>query len=310
MRDRLLIAAMKAVPAPLARHLLFLLRSNPGIADRWGHHVRPIHYYEPLPDFREITREAADRRRVSAAIDFDLPAQRMLQARLGKAFGGELDALRTAPGGYDFRNGYFDGLDAAMYYALIRELRPQRVIEIGSGFSTRIAARALERNLANGAPAELICVEPFPEPRLMDAQLPITLVRERVERIGLELFERLQANDILFIDSSHVVTFDGDVCREFLDILPRLQRGVWIHVHDIFFPRDYPAEWLMELRQAWNEQYMLEAFLAFNSVFKPACCLNWLWSDRRDELRESWPSAIIDAAGTQGPASFWMQRVG
>jgi hypothetical protein len=113
----------------------------------------------------------------------------------------------------------------------------------------------------------------------------------------------------LFIDSSHVATFGGDVCRELLDILPRLQRGVWIHVHDIFFPHDYPAEWLIELRRAWNEQYMLEAFLAFNTAFKPSCALHWLWSDHRDELRASWPAPIVDAGGAQGPASFWMARV-
>jgi hypothetical protein len=140
--------------------------------------------------------------------------------------------------------------------------------------------------------------------------LPITLVRERVERLGLELFDGLQANDVLFIDSSHVATFGGDVCREFLEILPRLHRGVWIHVHDIFFPHDYPADWLIELRQAWNEQYMLEAFLAFNTAFKPALALHWLWSDHRDELRASWPASIVDAVGAQGPASFWMTRIG
>ena len=310
MRDRLLIAALKAVPAPLARHLLFLARTNPAIADAWDHHIRPIHFYEPLPDFRELTAADATRRRMSPAIDFDLASQRASQARLGAAYGSEVQALQAAADGYDFRNRYFDGLDAAVYYALIRDLKPRRVIEIGSGFSTRIAARAVERNREEGSPAELVCVEPFPQPRLTDAKLPITLVRERVERVGLELFDGLQANDVLFVDSSHVATFGGDVCREFLEILPRLRRGVWIHVHDIFFPHDYPAEWVIEQRQAWNEQYLLEAFLAFNTAFKPALALHWLWSDHRDELRASWNASIVDAGGAQGPGSFWMTRVG
>jgi hypothetical protein len=305
-----LIAALKALPAPLARHVMFLLRSRPEVADAWGYHVRPIHYHEPLPDFREIDAADASRRRVSPAIDFNLPAQRALQARLGWAYGSELDAVHRAADGFDFRNGYFDGLDAAIYYALIRDLRPRRVVEIGSGFSTRIASRALARNRDAGADGELICVEPFPERRLTDAQLPITLIRERVEHIGLELFESLQPNDVLFIDSSHVATFAGDVCREFLDILPRLPRGVWVHVHDIFFPHDYPAAWLIEQRWAWNEQYLLEAFLAFNTAFRPACGLHWLWSEHRAELDANWPSAIVNAAGAQGPASFWMERVG
>jgi hypothetical protein len=309
VRDQLLIAALRAVPASLGRHLLFLMRSNPKIADQWGHHIRPIHYYEPLPDFRHITVADATRRRLPASIDFDLPSQRALQSHLGATFGAEAQALQSGADGFDFRNGYFEGLDAAIYYALIRHLKPRRIIEIGSGYSTRIAARAVERNRADGSAAELVCIEPFPQPRLTDARLPITLVRERVEQIGFERFDDLQANDVLFIDSSHVATFGGDVCREFLDILPRLHRGVWIHVHDVFFPHDYPAQWLIERRLAWNEQYLLEAFLAFNAAFKPACALHWLWLDHGDELRASWPVSIVDAGGTQGPASFWMTRV-
>jgi hypothetical protein len=311
MRDRLLLAALKTVPASLAEHVMFLLRSNAEISDRWGHHIRPIHWGEPLPDFREITVERACERREPSAIEFDLDSQLLLQARLGRTFGAELDALakESGPAAFPFLNGYFDGLDAAVYYALIRELKPRRIIEIGSGFSTRIAARAVARNLAEGSQVELICVEPFPEPRLTDAALPMTLVRERVERVPLAFFESLQPNDLLLIDSSHVARFGGDVTREFLEILPGLQQGVWVHVHDIFFPHDYPADWLMNVRHAWNEQYFLEAFLKFNRVFAPAFAAHWLWSDYRRELDANWPSSIVNAIGPQGPASFWMTRV-
>jgi len=311
MRDRLLLAALKAVPAPLAQHVMFLLRTHPEVPDRWGHHVRPIHWGEPLPDFREITVESTSARREPSAIAFDLDAQRRLQARLGRTFGAELETLarESGPAAFQFQNGYFEGLDAAMYYALIRDLKPRRIIEIGSGFSTRIAARAIERNAAEGSPVEVICIEPFPEPRLTAAALPITLIRERVEHVPLTVFDALQPNDVLLIDSSHVAKFGGDVTREFLEVLPRLQPGVWIHVHDIFFPHDYPADFLIKVRHAWNEQYFLEAFLQFNRAFAPACAAHWLWSDYRDELRACWPAAIIDAIGQQGPASFWMKRV-
>jgi hypothetical protein len=310
MRDRLLLAALRAVPNSLAEHVMFLLRSNPDLPDRWGHHVRPIHWGEPLPDFRDITVESAAARREPSAIDFGLDAQRSLQARLGRMFGAELETLArdTGPAAFQFRNGYFEGLDAAMYYAVIRDLKPKRIIEIGSGCSTRIAARAVAKNVAEGSPAELICIEPFPEPRLTAANLPITLIRERVERVPLTVFDALQPNDVLLIDSSHVAKFGGDVTREFLDILPRLQPGVWIHVHDIFFPHDYPADFLMTVRHAWNEQYFLEAFLKFNRAFAPAYAAHWLWSDYRDELRAAWPAVIVDAIGPQGPASFWMRR--
>ena len=311
MRDRLLLAALRAVPASLAEHVMFLLRSNPELPDRWGHHIRPIHWGEPLPDFREISADGAAARREPSAIEFDLQSQRQLQARLGRSFGAELEALarEQGPAAFPFLNGYFDGLDAGLYYALVRDLKPRRIIEIGSGFSTRIAARAAARNAADGSAIELTCIEPFPQPRLTDAALPITLIRERVERVPLTVFEALQANDILVIDSSHVAKFGSDVTREFLEILPKLQIGVWIHVHDIFFPHDYPAGWLMTERRAWNEQYFLEAFLKFNRAFTPVYAAHWLWSDHRDEIRAAWPAAIVDAIGPQGPASFWMKRV-
>ena len=92
-----------------------------------------------------------------------------------------------------------------------------------------------------GHAGELICIEPFPQPRLTADMPQITLIERPVEQVPLETFDALQANDILFIDSSHAVKFGGDVCREFLEILPRLKPGVWVHVHDIFFPHDYPA---------------------------------------------------------------------
>ncbi|HEX6164094.1 MAG TPA: class I SAM-dependent methyltransferase [Vicinamibacterales bacterium] len=307
MRDRLLLAALKAVPSSLAQHVMFLLRTNPALADRWGHHVRPIHYYEPLPDFRAITAAAAARRRVSPSIDFDLDAQRRLVRRLGGAYRAEIESLASSHA-FDFANEYFAGVDAAMYYAIIRDLRPARVIEIGSGMSTRIAALAMQRNHADGHAGEIVCIEPFPQPRLTENMPAVTLMQRRVEEIELETFDALQANDILFIDSSHAVKFGGDVCREFLEILPRLNRGVWVHVHDIFFPRDYPASWLIDRRLAFNEQYLLEAFLSFNRAFAVRAVNAWLALEHREDAATLAPEAIWPAAD-DGCASFWMQRI-
>jgi predicted O-methyltransferase YrrM len=306
-RDRILLAAVRAVPRSLASHLMFLLNTRPSLADSWGYHVRPIHYYEPLPDFRNITADAAATRRVSGAIDFDLDGQRRLVRRLGETYRAELEAIAHARA-FDFHNDYFAGLDAAMYYALIRDLQPSRVIEIGSGMSTRIAALALERNRAAGRQGELICIEPFPQPRLTKDMPAITLITEPVERVPLTTFDALDANDILFIDSSHAARFGGDVCREFLEILPRLKPGTWIHVHDIFFPHDYPAEWLIDKRLAFNEQYVLEAFLAFNHAFKVRAASSWLGLEFRGDAEQLAPEAIW-RRGTHGCSSFWMQRV-
>lgn len=306
-RDRLLLRGLGAIPAPLARHLLFLLGSHRALVDEWGYHVRPVHYYDPLPDFRTITADATTRRRQSPAIEFNLPAQVSLVQRLAAGYRPELDAL-SASAAFDFHNDYFAGFDAAMYYALIRDLGPARIVEIGSGFSTQIADQAARRNRAAGRPLELICIEPFPQPRLTDAQPEITLIEKRVEDVDLALFDALQANDILFIDSSHAVKFGGDVCREFLEILPRLKPGVWVHVHDIFLPHDYPARWLINQRIAFTEQYLLEAFLAFNRQFAVRAALHWLQLDYPGAVAELC-SPPLRPEGDLGFSSFWMQRL-
>ena len=302
-----LVGALRHAPSRLMAHLCFLLRSHPEIADAWGYHVRAINYYEPLPDFRALTPERLSRKRLSPAIDFRPDRQRALALRLADTYASEIATIAALPAadGFDFANPYFSGFDAAAFYALIRDLKPRSVIEIGAGFSTRIAAKALARNGAEGKPGRLVCIEPFPEPRLTQSGAAFELVRKSVQDVPLEVFDQLDRNDILFIDSSHVATAGSDVCMEFLEILPRLKPGVWVHVHDIFFPADYPAEWLIGRRIAFNEQYMLEAFLAFNSAYAPQLANAWLWSEERDLAQRLLGGG---ATAAQPPASFWMQR--
>jgi hypothetical protein len=156
--------------------------------------------------------------------------------------------------------------------------------------------------------ALLVCIEPFPQPRLTVNMPSITLIEQLVEQVPLETFDALQPNDILFIDSSHAVSFGGDVCREFLEILPRVTPGVWIHVRDIFFPQDYPAAWLLDRRLAFNEQYVLEAFLAFNRAFAVRAANFWLALDHRADAQTLAP-AVVWPGGEPGCASFWMQRI-
>ena len=306
--NQLALGLLHVAPVRMMEHLCFLLRMNPRITDRWGVHLRSIHYYEPLPDFARITIDQTSRRRCSEAIDFNLGRQVESVRRLGERYRAELLELASnAAVGFDFQNDYFAGLDAAVYYALVRDLKPARIIEIGSGYSTRIADLALHRNAAEGRRGRLTCIEPFPEPRLMDARLDIDLIEQPVEHLAVDVFNVLTAGDILFIDSSHAVKFGGDVCREFLDILPSLKPGVWVHVHDIFFPHDYPAEWLLEKRIAFNEQYLLEAFLSYNQTFSVQIANYWLALEFAADVAALWPD-IQKAARHQGRASFWMRK--
>jgi len=289
--DRTALALFRTVPARAAHHLLFLAQSQPAISDRWGYHIRPIHYYEPLPDFRSITEEQINRRRSYPGINFRWDDQLALINELAKY----ADEVRRLD--FDFENDYFNGLDAGVYYSLIRHLKPQRVIEIGGGYSTQIAYKALT---ANGS-GKLTCIEPHPEERLLNVELNLELIQKPVEAVDLDFFSHLKANDILFIDSSHTVKFGSDVCYEFLEVLPQLHPGVWIHVHDIFFPHDYPAEWLLRRRLALNEQYLLEAFLSYNSDFKVTLSNHWLSLDHRSAI-----TALLPAAGSG--SSFWFSR--
>jgi hypothetical protein len=275
----------------VAHHLLFLAQSRPNLSDRWGYHIRPIHYYEPLPDFRSITTEQITRRREYRGIDFRWDDQLALLNDL-TAYHDDLSTLD-----FNFDNGFFNGFDAAVYYSLIRHLKPQRIIEIGGGYSTQLAAKALTRN----GSGKLTCIEPYPE-RLNGAGPNIELIQKRVEEIDVDFFSGLAANDILFIDSSHTVKFRSDVCYEFLELLPCLAPGVRVHVHDIFFPHDYPAEWLIERRLALNEQYLLEAFLSFNEHFKVTLANYWLCLDHSDKAMRLWRNAALK------PSSLWMKR--
>jgi predicted O-methyltransferase YrrM len=289
--NRAALGLFRAVPVQAARHMLFLAQSHPDLPDSWGYHIRPIHYYEPLPDFSSITSQQLNRRREFPAIDFKWENQLRLLRDLTTDYAGEMQIQE---------NDYFSGLDAAVYYSLIRHLKPRMIIEIGGGHSTRIAAQALKRNQTG----KLTCVEPYPDERLNGSRSNVELVQKRVEELDIDFFSCLEANDILFIDSSHTVKFGSDVCYEFLEVLPTLKPGVWVHVHDIFFPHDYPAEWLLKRRLALNEQYLLEAFLAFNRDFQVALANHWLCIEHASAINELWR---INGTG-QASSSFWFYR--
>jgi hypothetical protein len=201
----------------------------------------------------------------------------------------------------------FAPFDAAVYYATVRALKPERIIEVGSGYSTQIACIALQKNAAEGKPGRMTCIEPYPPAWLHGAGMQVDLLRQTVESVDIGIFTELKENDILFIDSTHTVKFQSDVCREFLEILPQLGVGVCVHVHDIFFPYDYPPEWLIDQRRAWNEQYLLEAFLAFNADFEVLLANHFVTIDR-PEIAAQIMGVPMTTGQTHQAGSFWMRR--
>ena len=147
--------------------------------------------------------------------------------------------------------------------------------------------------------------EAFEQPWL--EELGIRIIRRRVEECEIDLFTSLDRNDILFIDSSHVIRPQGDVLFEYLEVLPLLKPGVFVHIHDIFTPRDYPHDWVVDRIRLWNEQYLLEAFLSFNTQFRVVGALNFLKYHHPDALGEQFPM-IRAAIEQREPGSFWIVR--
>jgi hypothetical protein len=308
--NKVLIATLQQVPSRLRNRVLWVLSRNPTLLDSWGYHLRSFHYYEPLPEFATLTQAQALKRREPTCINWNLEAQLNLVEQLS-LYGAEIQGLtdKQVPSlKFDFFNDFYFELDAAIYYALLREIKPSTLIEIGCGYSTQIAAQAIAINQQEGKASKIVCIEPYPEPQLTDANLKIQLINERVETIELKVFEQLKAGDILFIDSTHTVKFGSDVCREILEILPALSSGVWIHFHDIFFPYDYPPKWLIEQRRAWNEQYMLEAFLAYNDCFEVVLANHWLSVDYPQEVAKIWPGVLNWKDPYHHCGSLWLRK--
>jgi predicted O-methyltransferase YrrM len=300
--DNFLSLVFHITSEPFIKKILWVLHKNPTIMDKLGYHLRPFHYYEPLPDFATIVEQQTLKKRYSPCIDWNLDTQLNLVNKLSK-YEPEIQQLN-----FDFFNDFYGELDAAVYYTLLRESQPAKVIEIGCGYSTQIAALALSKNQQEGNIGKIICIEPYPEPQLTQANLEVELITERVENIDLEVFAQLNAGDILFIDSTHTVKFGSDVCREILEILPTISSGVWIHFHDIFFPYDYPPKWLIEQRRAWNEQYMLEAFMAYNHNFEVVLANHLLSVDYLEQVAKIWQGVSNWQGQYHHCGSFWIRK--
>jgi hypothetical protein len=266
------------------------------------------HYYEPLFDTRRHLRVPLTDDRKLPGIDLNIEEQLALIERF--IYTKELSAIPKTKAGVEtrrfyFENGYFSYGDAEFYYNTIRHFKPRKIIEIGSGFSTMLALLAIERNKTDSVPHQttLQCIEPYEFPWLEEAG--INVIRKRVEEVQIELFLELEANDILFVDSSHMIRPQGDVLFEVLELLPQLNKGVLIHIHDIFTPRDYPEQWVVKDHRFWNEQYLIEAFLSCNQNFRIIGAVNYLLRHHYLQVADG---LLVSNTNRIDPGSFWIVR--
>ncbi len=282
--------------------------------EKHGFHVTPVHFYQPIPDTRALPETIWSHRSELAGIDMNDAMQLDLLRKDFPKFRTEYQQFpiepASEPSHFHLNNGLFDGTDALVAYCMIRHFQPRLIIEVGSGFSSLLLGQAATKN-NNSA---LICIEPFPQEFLKHGFRGLhSLIEKKVQDIDLDFFSQLGPGDVLFIDSSHTVKIGGDVNYLFLEVLPRLKPGVIVHVHDIFFPFDYRRDWVKEEFRFWTEQYLLQAFLSFNSEFEVLMANRYLAHKYPKDLKAAFPSLEKLKANSKesiswGGGSFWMRR--
>lgn len=251
------------------------LSENPASFARWLTWRPPGHFYSPVPNLEEIERHAEHlwapgRGEVVPGVDLNPDGQlAVFQAVAALARDYNVPAHATPGRRYHSENVSFGISDALVLHGMLRHVRPRRMIEIGSGFSS---AMTLDTNeLFLDSAVDLTFIEPYPE--LLESLLApadrdrVTIIAESLQDVPLERFDVLESGDVLFIDSTHVLRTGGDVVYLYTALLPRLAPGVYVHIHDIFRGFEYPRDWVLEGR-AWGEAYIVQAFLTMNSEFE------------------------------------------
>ena len=281
--------------------------------ERRGFHVLRSHFYSPVPDTRELPEGLFEQRSASVGIDWNETAQLELIETFQSRYKDEYDRLSSRPAddshSFTSANSSFGSPDAEVLYSMIRHYKPRRLVEIGSGHSTRLAAHAIGVNHdSDGHECELIAIEPFPDATLQEGFPGLRLIPEPVQSVPLAEFAELRDGDILFIDSSHVLKIGSDVKYEYLEILPRLSPGVFVHIHDVFLPAEYPRTWIRNQRLFFTEQYLLQAFLAFNRTFEVVWAGHYMHLRHPEKLRAAFRSCELHLAHGGG-GSFWIRRV-
>ena len=274
-----------------------------------------MHFYQPIPDTQSLPETLWNRPSELVGIDMNDSMQLDLLRKHFPNFRNEYEQIPIQPTGevgslFISITGLFGGTDALVAYCMVRHFQPRLIIEIGSGFSSLLLSQAAAKNNSSA----LICIEPFPHEFLKQGFPGLRpLIEKKVQDIDLEFFSQLESGDILFIDSSHTVKIGGDVNYLFLEVLPRLKPGVIVHVHDIFLPFEYRRDWVMDEFRFWSEQYLLQAFLTFNSEFEVLMANRYLAHRYLEDLKAAFPSleklkATVPNSVRWGGGSFWMRR--
>jgi hypothetical protein len=276
----------------------------------WSPRVPPGHYYSPIPSIEEVKRKEAaifgDVPPELPGIDLNVSGQLAWFDRFAPFYPQLPFGEQRKPGlRYFYENDGFNHTDAIALYCLIRHAKPNRIIEAGSGNSSALILDVNESYFDNAISYTII--DPYPDGfhsvSKPGDQNRVRLIPKRLQDVDLVLFRDLSANDILFIDSSHVSKIDSDVNFVVFKVLPLLERGVFIHFHDVFYPFEYPKEWVYEGR-AWNEAYLLRAFLQHNNSFQIQFFPNYLGRFHGHRFENDMPLCVRNSG-----CSLWIRKV-
>ena len=319
------MARIKSALREVAHSIPYIRRLHSQIARlkeelaRWRTKYPPGHFYSPIPSPQEI-RGDADRifftpEESLPGLDLNENEQLSLLHSFAQYY-GEIPKEWAEPGRarYQFDNEYYSWADAIALYSMLRHFRPKRVIEVGSGFSSAVILDTADRYL--GAEVQCTFIDPNPE-RLLSLlsdsdHSNVEVITRRVQEIDAAFFASLEEGDFLVIDSSHVSKTGSDLNYILFEIAPRLRKGVHVHFHDVFYPFEYPRVWI-DQGVAWNEAYLLRAFLMYNDVFRIEFFTSFLIQTQRTLIETIAPSMLnsepepltfADAPG----ASIWLKR--
>jgi predicted O-methyltransferase YrrM len=275
---------------------------------------KPGHFYSPIPSRDEIRSRAdtifADTELLDVNLNLDAQFQLLetfkgMHSDLPYDFinNQENDALR-----YKFKNRpQYRYSDVVFLYHTMRYLKPRRIVEVGSGSSSAVMLDI--NDLFFSSSINLTFIEPYPDRLyryLRESDRSTTsIIAEKVQDVPMDVFQSLEENDILFIDSSHVSKVGSDVNHIVFNILPRLAKGVWIHFHDIFYPFELPMQWVLRGR-FWNESYLLRAFLMNNNAYEIMLFNSLLHKEFQDWFEKEMPECLFDAGNT---GSIWLRKV-
>lgn len=267
------------------------------------------HFYSPVISVEEMTRDEgrifAKAPRTVAGIDLNESGQLETLAKFEEMYSSiDFPASKSSTHRYYYENPAYSYSDAIFLHCMMRHLKPRRIIEVGSGYSSCAMLDTSERHL--GRSVQFTFIEPYPDllKSLIrtDDQNSTEIVESRLQDIPVTLFQQLSAGDILFIDSTHVSKTGSDVNYLLFDVLPVLSDGVYVHIHDIFYPFEYPKDWVFGGR-SWNEIYALRAFLQFNTRFTIEMMNTYLEHFHPQRFAERMPLCLKNSGG-----SIWLRK--